>query len=106
MQESDWKVFRAMTPELRERYLREKNEELKGILEEVGKTPTERFWNAAEKSEEVARILRRCLDGHSRSKMQGFMAQMLQDGLLRRADLDKFSADLRERLSVWADCPL
>ena len=103
MQESDWKVFRQIVPELRERYLCEKNEELKRILEEVGKTPTERFWDAAEKCDETAKTLRRCLDGHCRSRMQGYMAQMLQDGILRREDLEKFSADLRERLSLWAE---
>ena len=42
--ESDWKTFRKMLPELRERYLAEKNKEIVSIFMDEGRTPTERFW--------------------------------------------------------------
>ena len=100
MKESDWKVFLEIVPELRERFLRDKNQELKSILEETGKTPTEQFWAVAQKSEEIAKILLRCLDGHSRSKMDIYMLQMLRDGLLRQDDLERFSRELRESLTA------
>jgi hypothetical protein len=42
--ESDWKLFRAMASLLRERYLREKNQELLEILSDDHQTHTDRFW--------------------------------------------------------------
>lgn len=43
---SDWKTFQSMVPELRERYLTEKNKEIVAIFMDEGRTPTERFWDA------------------------------------------------------------
>ena len=103
MKESDWKVFRAMVPEVRERYLASKNNELKLILTEEGKTPTEQFWNTANRCEEISKILVECLDGHSRSKMDLYMGLMLRHGLLSQDDLTQFSPELRESLRFWTD---
>jgi hypothetical protein len=47
--ESDWKTFRKIVPELRERYLTEKNKEIVAIFMDEGRTPTERFWDARER---------------------------------------------------------
>ncbi len=97
--EADWKTFRKMVPELRERYLEKKNQEVLTALMQPGKTPTERFWDAFERMQREARILERCLDGHSRSKMFLFMADMLAVGMLTRGDLENFSDGLQNDLS-------
>ena len=72
--ESDGKTFRKIVPDLRERYLRQKNEEINHLLLEKGRTPTERFWAADERLEKEARIRIDGLDGHSRSKMKGYIS--------------------------------
>ena len=99
--ESDWKTFSKMVPELRERYLREKNAELIAILQAPDKTSTEQFWDAEEHCRKEAKILRYCLIGHSRSKMYLFMGSMLKYGMLRKEDLEPFSEELRAHLTHW-----
>ncbi len=51
LKESDWKTFRSIVPELRERYLTEKNKEIVAIFMDEGRTPTERFWDAKKRIE-------------------------------------------------------
>jgi hypothetical protein len=99
--ESDWKMFRKRVPEWRERYLAEQNREIIGILSEEGKTPTERFWDAEERMKKETRILFDCLDGHSRSKMEGYLLLMRRHGLIREDDLEEFSEALRERILAF-----
>jgi len=101
MSESDWKTFRKMVPELRERYLKKTNEELKNLLLTPDQTPTERFWNTHEKITKEAKILHRCLDGHSRSRMASFIYMMLDCGLMDLDDLSQFSDELRESAKRW-----
>lgn len=96
--EPDWKAFRAMVPELRERHLEKVNAELAALLKKEGSTPTERFWAIEERIGQEAKILRQCLDGHSRSQMTLFMALMLRHGMLADADLQSFSPELAGRL--------
>ena len=55
--ESDWKTFRKMVPELRERYLTEKNKEIVAIFMDEARTPTERFWGARERIEYELRYI-------------------------------------------------
>ncbi len=40
-----------MVPDLRERYLEEKNKDIAAILMDEGLTPTEQFWDARERME-------------------------------------------------------
>ena len=94
--ESDWKTFRKIVPELRERYLRQRNPELIKILEDDDLTPTEAFWTVEERIEKEAKILRKCLDGHSRSKMVRFMRTMYAHQMLTKEDLEPFSEEVRE----------
>ncbi len=93
--ESDWKKFREITPVLRERYIAERNRRLERILADPGRTETERFWKASELLEKEARVLRRCLDGHSRSKMWLYLLEMKRAGMLRPEDMTGFSEKLR-----------
>lgn len=98
VKESDWKVFRKRVPELRERYLRVRNAELAALVADEALTPTERFWNLEERAREIAKILRECLDGYSRSKMVLSMILMRRHGMLSDEDLEQFSDELREHL--------
>ena len=42
--ESDWKQFRDQVAFLRERYLKEKNQQLLEMLTDSERTPTAQFW--------------------------------------------------------------
>jgi hypothetical protein len=105
--ESDWKHFRKIVPDLREKYLKERNKDLLKLLTDPEKTPTEQFWNTEEKINEEKRILVDCLDGHRRSRMFEYMALMCRYGMLKEEDLKAFSKELQERmqhyLEIWKD---
>jgi hypothetical protein len=94
--EADWKVFRDHVEEWRDRYLLRRNQETTAILNEPELTPTERFWEAREKWEEIARILKDCLDPHSRSQMAMQLSLMYGHGMIQPADLGEFTDELRE----------
>lgn len=96
--ESDWKIFRKRVPEWRERYLNGKNKEIVAVLTDKERTPTKQFWDAKEKMETEAKILARCLDGHSRSSMHWYLCLMYGHGLIQDADLEEFSQELREQI--------
>ncbi len=99
--ESDWKRFRKIAPELRERYLEKKNKELLQILIDSGKTPTEQFWDTFEEMKKEKRILEECLDGHSRSNQFFFMVSMCNYGMMKEEDLDGFSEELKSSLDGY-----
>jgi len=96
--ESDWKQFRKMVPDLRERYLEENIPIFQEVLNDKNLTPTDRFWDTFKKMEEIGKILRDCLDGHSRSNMVMYMSLMYRYGLLKDEDLKHFSEELQERM--------
>ena len=96
--ESDWKQFRDLVPELRERYLKAKNKALIDALSEKDKTPTERFWDTFEMMREESKILKDCLDGHSRSSQSMYMITMCRYGMMTEVDLERFSDELKDRL--------
>lgn len=102
MTERDWKTYSRMVPELRERYLKEKNAEIVAILEAEEKSQTERFRDARDKIERERKILEACLDPHSRSKMQIHLLLMYRYGMLKDADLDNFSGELREQFRKYS----
>jgi hypothetical protein len=88
-----------MVPKLRERYLAEKNSRIVALLTNPKKAETERFWDALEMMEKEAKILQRCLDGHSRSKMWLFMMNMISVGILKKEDMAVFSEELQKEVS-------
>lgn len=98
--ESDWKRFRALVPELRERYLRDRNAELICILEDEALTPTEKFWTASERMDGIGGILRSCLDDHRRSNMMHSLRLMYCHGMISDEDLNGFSEGVRERIAL------
>jgi hypothetical protein len=103
MIESDWRKFRDMVPKLRERYLADRNARIVAVLADPTKNETERFWNAMEQMEREAKILRQCLDGHSRSKMFLYMLTMIRAGMITKEDSEVFSEQLQKDLSYAFD---
>ena len=96
--ESDWKKFRAIVPELRERYLSERNIELISILQDEALTPTEKFWTASERIDEIGVVLRACLEDHRRSKMMLSLMLMYRHRMISDEDLEVFSEEVRKRI--------
>jgi hypothetical protein len=94
--EADWQKFSAMIPMLHERYLAERNARITRKLTDPIKTETERFWNAFEEIEKEAKIVRRCLDDYSRSKMWLSMITMRAAGMLKKEDFAGFSEQLQK----------
>jgi len=97
-EEADWKYYRSIVTELRERYLRDRNEDLVAILTRESSTQTENFWAAKERMDEFARILSACLDDHRRSRMFSNMFLMYQHKMITDDDLKGFSEDIRQRI--------
>jgi len=95
--ESDWRKLRDMVPMLRERYLAEHNARIASMLADPKKNETARFWEAMEEMEKQAKVLRECLDGHSRSKMWLYVMVMVRHGMMRKEDLDGFSEELKSK---------
>jgi hypothetical protein len=85
-------------PALRERYLAERNATVRAILDDPKRTATERFWDVLEEMEKEAKILRSCLDDHSRSKMWLHLSLMRQARMLQREDLATFSVELQKQV--------
>jgi len=103
MQEADWKTFSKMVPELRERYLRGKNQELAALLAATGKTETERFWDTEECVRREGKILCDCLDDLRRSRLFETLLSMRHHGMLRDEDLAQFSSELQKRVREFDD---
>jgi predicted protein tyrosine phosphatase len=97
--ESDWRTFRDMVPRLRERYLADRNARIAALLTDAEKTETQRFWDAMEEMDREARVLRECLDGHSRSKMWLYILAMIRAGMLSKEDIEAFSEDLQKQVA-------
>jgi hypothetical protein len=96
--ESDWKLYRKLVPELRERYLTAKNREFACMLTGESKTPTECFWDTLDEMRKEEKILVECLDRQSRSRMFMSMTLMCRCGILKREDLHDFSDELQGEL--------
>jgi hypothetical protein len=99
MNEADWRKFREMVPKLRERYLADRNARLAAMLVDTTKNETQRFWDAMEVMEREAKVLRQCLDGHSRSSMWRYMLTMIGAGMLTGDDLAVFSEELQKEMA-------
>ena len=95
--ETDWRRFRDLAPELRERYLQARNEELVSVLGDSGLSQTEGFWKIEKRTREIAKVLHECLDGHSRSKMELFIMVMITHRMMTEDDLSGFSDEVQER---------
>lgn len=101
--ESDWKTFKKLVPEIRERYLQRLNSELSEILHDQSLTPTEQFWTLQKRVREVAQILRDCFDGHSRSKLLMFLLLMRRHEILIDEDLKQFSNEIQNQIEDFSN---
>ncbi|MBW1866499.1 MAG: hypothetical protein JRI38_01960 [Deltaproteobacteria bacterium] len=99
--ESDWKRFRSMVEDLRERYLKGKNAEMVLELTDSEKTSTEQFWDTFERMKAEKKILEDCLDGHSRSNMFLHILSMYRYGMMTKADLKGFSEELQGNIEAF-----
>ena len=99
--ESDWKKFRNSLENWRERYLKQKNDEIRAILENKNYDETEKFWTIVEFQKNEAKKLRDCLDGNSRSNMTLKIALMKRYGMIYQDDIDEFSAELQKFLKEF-----
>jgi hypothetical protein len=96
--ESDWKMFRAMLPVWRDRYLAGCNARIMGKLTDPKKTETERFWDAEEMVRKESKVLRDCLDDIRRSRMWDRLWAMRAAGMITREDLAGFSTELQDQI--------
>jgi hypothetical protein len=101
--ESDWKNYKLIVPELRERFLRNRNTELMAILARESLTSTENFWDTYERLEEIKGIIRDCLDDHRRSMMIHNLMLMYYHKMITDDDLSGFSEEVRKRISTIVD---
>ncbi|MGM0601319.1 MAG: hypothetical protein ACQETH_16025 [Candidatus Rifleibacteriota bacterium] len=93
---ADWKKFMNILPELRERYLKNRNKEISNLFLNVNQTATENFWNTKEIIAKEAKILQDCLDGISKSKMKERIIIMFRYGLFQKKDIKSFSLELQK----------
>jgi hypothetical protein len=96
MQEADWKQLRKLIPEVRDRYLKGKNEQIVRLLTSTTTTETEKFWKATECMEKERKILDDCLGDMRRSTMNMIILMMYRNGLIIKSDLDNFSENLKQ----------
>jgi len=102
--ESDWKQFKKLLPQVRERYLEKKNRELTYELTESDKSPTEKFWKTAEKVEKTKKILYDCFDeGYSRSKMFSSLVIMYTHNIIGEEEIKTFSETLQEQFKSFTE---
>ncbi|MES2569003.1 MAG: hypothetical protein V4710_02990 [Verrucomicrobiota bacterium] len=101
--ESDWKHFSAIVSMLRDRYIAACNARILGILSDPNRHETEQFRDALEEMKKEAKVLRDCLDGHSRSRMWLYLLTMIGAGMIKREDTAGFSEELLKELSHACD---
>ena len=101
LKESDWKHYKSMLDDLRERYLKQKNSEFIEMLSEQNKTATDQFWDTLKEMKEETKILNDCLGRLSRSSMYFQMMSMCSHGMMEKEDLDKFSEELQGKLKEY-----
>ena len=100
---TDWSHYRSILPGLRERYLGERNRELVAMLARDSHSPTENFWAAFERMQEVGNILRDCLDDHRRSRMMNNLLLMYHHRMIADDDLNGFREEVREKIRSLSD---
>jgi hypothetical protein len=101
--EADWKNYKSIVYELRERYLNERNKEVAAILNRDSNTPTENFWDANERMREIEGIISNCLDNHRRSGMLNNLMLMYYHQMITDDDLNGFSEEVRRRIPALVD---
>lgn len=94
--ENDWKLFRQKVPEWQEAYIDRRNKEYIQLLCESA-APSDKFWRLEKQIKTDRNKAGVCLDMR-RSMMIENLIQLIYEGVISFADLDGFSAELRERV--------
>jgi hypothetical protein len=93
---TDWKLFQEILPEIRERYLKEKNGEIVSLLRDSTITSTERFWLAEAGIRREAKRLRDCFDNYTKGTMGMKVLMLYNEGIFRQEDIEKFSKEFQK----------
>lgn len=92
--EADGRKLRGMVPVLRERFWAKHNVRDAALHADPRKDETERFRDALAAMEEPSKVLRACLDGHSRSRMEWCVMLKGCHVRFRKEDLEGLSEEL------------
>ena len=96
--EKDWKLFRNKVADWQESFMERLCDEYRGILDK-DENASDRFWELSErikKDRNYAGV--QC--ELSRSTMRATIIQLLQEGAITLDDLEDFSPELRESVSL------
>ena len=97
--EADWKYFRKVFPELQNRFLESKNNEIIQILTDSEKTPVERFRKSREVSDSIDGELQRCNRNTPRRRLIVTTISMFNIGMMVKEDLLGFSLKFQEQVN-------
>ena len=98
IKEADWRLFRSRFPIWQEAYMERLNREYIALLSGTG-SASEKFWALDRRMREDKRrggVVMRM----SRSNMELNLLSLLSDGVISTAELDGFSEELREKLTL------
>ena len=97
--EADWKYFKKVFPELQNRFLETKNNEIIQILTDSEKTPIERFRKSREVSDGIDWELQCCNRYPPRTLLLSTTITMLNNGMMVKDDLLGFSLKFQEQVN-------
>ena len=98
VKEADWRLFRSRLPIWQEAYMERLNREYIALLSGTGPA-SEKFWELEKRIHEDKRrggVVMRM----SRSNMELNLLSLLSDGVISIVELDGFSEELREKLTL------
>jgi hypothetical protein len=101
--EADWKYFRKVFPELQNRYLETKNNEIIQILTDSEKTQIERYRETREVLDLIGVRLMRCERNTPRNRLIETTIIMLTCGMMVKEDLLGFSLKFQEQVDIPLD---
>ena len=97
--EKDWKLFRSKIADWQESYMDKLNKEYIDLLSE-NSDPSDKFW-ALEKRIKEDRKKAGVQIRMSRSNLIYNIIFLLNDGAIKLEDLEEFSDELKETISLW-----
>lgn len=95
--EQDWKLFRSRIPQWQEAYMDKLNAQYVSLLTADGKA-SDKFWELEKRLRKDRQSVGVCVDMR-RSKLIWNLIELVNDGVISRADLDGFSEGVLEILN-------
>ena len=96
VKESDWKLFRKLSPEWQKRFMERLLGEYAKIISSKG-VASDRFWKLQKRLQKDVRKVGVCAEMR-RSVMDMNLQSLLHEGAITKDDLDGFSDELRQSL--------